>query len=104
MTERRWTVTSSWMMTYEPEYLKTANFFGEEIGLIDLDFEPKKYPNDEILWCISVTYLRQDSEKFGELLQEFDKTTDFKAFKTNEDEDGNTTDDEKGIDYTDLPF
>ena len=100
MTEKRWTVTSSWMMTYKPDYLKTANFFGEEVDLINLDFEPKEYPNGEILWCISVTYLRQDAEKFGRLLEEFDKLTEFGAFKASKEE--TSGDDEEG--YTDLPF
>lgn len=101
MTERRWTVTSSWMMTYKPDYLKTANFFGEETGLIDLDFEPKEYPNGEILWCITVTYLKQDAEKFGELLEAFDKLTVSGAVNANKDE--NARDDGENY-YTDLPF
>lgn len=101
MAEKRWTVTSSWMMTFKPDYLATANFFGKKIGLVDLDFEPKEYPNGEILWCISVTYYRQNAEKFGELLQEFDRISVSEASKTVTE--STTNDDEEGY-YTDLPF
>jgi len=102
MTERRWTISSTWMMTYQPDFLDTATFFGKEIGIIDFEMNPHESYNGDVLWAITFTYLRQDAEKFGELLREFDKTTDFKAFKTCED--GNTKEDDEGNDYTNLPF
>ncbi len=40
MTERRWTISSTWMMTYQPDFLDTATFFGKEVGIIDLEMNP----------------------------------------------------------------
>ena len=89
-------------------FLKSLGIFiligilmGKEIGLVDLDIEPKEYPNGEILWCISVTYYRQNAEKFGELLREFDRISVFEA--SNTVTESTTNDDEEGY-YADLPF
>ena len=101
MTERRWTVSSTWMMTYQPDFLKTANFFGEKIGIIDLEMNPHEAHNGDLLWAVTLTYLRRDAEKFGELLQDFDRITGFEAININEE--AKTVDDE-GADYKDLPF
>ena len=101
MTERRWTVSSTWMMTYQPDFLYTANFFGEHVGFIDLEMNPHEY-NGEVRWAITFTYLRHDAEKFGELLQEFDRITEAEASKIQVAV--KTEDDNEGTDYTDLPF
>lgn len=100
MTERTWTATSTWTMVFKPDFLYTANFFGRDIEIIDLEMNPHEYKG-EVRWVISLTYLRQHAEKFGELLQEFDKLTENAATETNKE--AMTTEDE-GTDYDDLPF
>jgi hypothetical protein len=103
MTERRWTVSSTWMMSYQPDYLDTANYFGKAVGIIDLEMNPHESYDGDVLWAITFTYLRQDSENFGELLQEFDKLTEFGAFNASQEE--SSRDNELGDgEYDDLPF
>ena len=100
MKERTWTATSTWTMVFKPDFLDTANFFGKAIEIIDLEINPIEI-NDEVFWAITLTYLRKDAEKFGELLQEFDKLSEHGATEMNKDA---KIVDYEGADYENLPF
>lgn len=100
MKERTWTATSTWTMVFKPDFLYAANFFGRDIAIIDLEMNPHEY-SGEVRWTITLTYLRQDAEKFGELLQKFDRITEFEASKTNPAKKAEV---DEGADYDDLPF
>jgi len=100
MKERTWTATSTWTMVFKPDFRDTANFFGKDIEVVDLEMNPHEY-KEEVRWAITLTYLRKDAEKFGELLQKFDILTGHETTKTIKV--ANAVEDE-GADYENLPF